>query len=217
MRAVPWPGRLDVGQGQLAIGQRSLAYVRYHPGMSDLTLMLSAVERGEKQSSEDLLPVIYEELRRLAAARMAREATGHTLQPTALVHEAWLRLVREGDRNWRNRAYFFAAAAEAMRRILVEHARRKARLKHGGGLQRFNVADLNPAQSTPDEKILLLNDALEQLELEHPERARVVVLKYFSGLTNKEVAETLGMGERTVDRHWVCAKVWLVRKIENPA
>ena len=104
-----------------------------------------------------------------------------------------------------------------MRRILVEHARRKARLKHGGGQERFNVADLNPAQSTPDEKILLLNDALEQLELEHPERARVVVLKYFSGLTNKEVAETLGMSERTVDRHWVCAKVWLVRKIEDPA
>ena len=187
------------------------------PGMNDITLMLHAVERGEKQSSEDLLPMIYEELRRLAAARMAHEAAGHTLQPTALVHEAWLRLVRDGDRNWRSRAYFFAAAAEAMRRILVEHARRKARLKHGGGQERFNVADLNPAQSTPDEKILLLNDALEQLELEHPERARVVVLKYFSGLTNKEVAETLGMSERTVDRHWVCAKVWLVRKIEDPA
>jgi RNA polymerase sigma factor (TIGR02999 family) len=183
--------------------------------MSDITMLLHAVERGEEQSAEDLLPVIYEELRHLAAARMAHEAAGHTLQPTALVHEAWLRLVNEEDRTWRNRAYFFAAAAEAMRRILVEHARRKARFKHGGGQQRLNVEDLNLAQSTPDEKVLLIHDALEQLELEHPERARIVVLKYFSGLTNREVAETLGLGERTVDRHWVCAKVWLVRKIEE--
>jgi len=183
--------------------------------MRDITLLLHAAERGEEQSAEDLLPVIYEELRHLAAARMAREAAGHTLQPTALVHEAWLRLVNEEERTWRNRAYFFASAAEAMRRILVEHARRKARFKHGGGQQRLNVADLNLAQSTPDEKVLLIHDALEQLEQEHPERARIVVLKYFSGLTNKEVAETLGLGERTVDRHWVCAKVWLVRKIEE--
>jgi RNA polymerase sigma factor (TIGR02999 family) len=183
--------------------------------MSDVTLMLRAVERGEKQVAEDLLPLVYEELRRLAAARMAREAAGHTLQPTALVHEAWLRLVKEGDRTWQNRAYFFAAAAEAMRRILVEYARRKARLKYGGGQERFNLDDLDLAQSTPDEKILLVNDALEQLEVEQPERARIVVLKYFSGLTNKEVAETLGIGERTVDRHWVCAKAWLFRKMQG--
>ena len=183
--------------------------------MSDVTLMLRAVERGEKQVAEDLLPLVYEELRRLAAARMAREAAGHTLQPTALVHEAWLRLVKEGDRTWQNRAYFFAAAAEAMRRILVEHARRKARLKYGGGQERFNLDDLDLAQSTPDEKILLVNDALEQLEAEQPERARIVVLKYFSGLTNKDVAETLGIGERTVDRHWVCAKAWLFRKMQG--
>ncbi len=183
--------------------------------MSDVTLMLRAVERGEKQVAEDLLPLVYEELRRLAAARMAREAAGHTLQPTALVHEAWLRLVKEGDRTWQNRAYFFAAAAEAMRRILVEHARRKARLKYGGGQERFNLDDLDLARSTPDEKILLVNDALEQLEAEQPERARIVVLKYFSGLTNKDVAETLGIGERTVDRHWVCAKAWLFRKMQG--
>ena len=178
-------------------------------------MMLRAVERGEKQVAEDLLPLVYEELRRLAAARMAREAAGHTLQPTALVHEAWLRLVKEGDRTWQNRAYFFAAAAEAMRRILVEHARRKARLKYGGGQERFNLDDLDLARSTPDEKILLVNDALEQLEAEQPERARIVVLKYFSGLTNKDVAETLGIGERTVDRHWVCAKAWLFRKMQG--
>jgi RNA polymerase sigma factor (TIGR02999 family) len=185
--------------------------------MSDITLMLRAVQRGEKQVSEDLLPLVYEELRELAAARMARETAGHTLQPTALVHEAWLRLVKDGDRTWQNRAYFFAAAAEAMRRILVEHARRKARLKYGGGQERLNVEDLNLAESTPDEKILLVNDALEQLEAEHPERARIVVLKYFSGLTNKEVGETLGLSERSVDRHWVCAKAWLFRRIQERA
>lgn len=183
--------------------------------MNDITLLLQAAERGEKQSSEDLLPMVYEELRRLAAARMKRESVGHTLQPTALVHEAWLRLVNEEDRSWPSRAYFFAAAAEAMRRILVEHARRKGRLKHGGGQQRLNVEDLNLAEAAPDENILLINEALEHLEAEHPQQARIVVLKYFSGLSNKEVAQALGMSERSVDRHWVFAKAWLYRKIQE--
>jgi RNA polymerase sigma factor (TIGR02999 family) len=165
------------------------------------------------QTSKDLLPLIYGELRKLAGARMASESAGHTLQPTALVHDAWLRLAKEGDKRWPSRAVFFVAAAEAMRRILIDHARRKARLKHGGGRERLNGADFDLAQSTPDEKILLLDEALVQLELEHPERARVVILKYFSGLTNREVAELLGIGERTVNRHWVCAKGWLFQKI----
>ncbi|HTL72773.1 MAG TPA: ECF-type sigma factor [bacterium] len=181
--------------------------------MSDVTLLLQAAGRGDGRALEDLLPMVYEELRNLAAARMAREAAGHTLQPTALVHEAWLRLVSDKDQTWQNRAYFFGAAAEAMRRILIEHARRKSRLKHGGGQERLNIEDLDLAETTPDDKILLVNDALQQLEAEHPERARIVVLKYFGGMTNKEVAETLGIGERSVDRHWVCAKVWLFRKI----
>lgn len=183
--------------------------------MSDVTLILQAVGRGEGRSLDELLPLVYEELRRLAAARMAQESAGHTLQPTALVHEAWLRLVNDGDRTWKNRAYFFGAAAEAMRRILIESARRKSRLKYGGGQERLNIADLELAETTPDEKVLLINDALEQLEAEHPERARVVVLKYFGGLTNKEVAEMLAIGERTVDRHWVCAKEWLFRKVRT--
>jgi RNA polymerase sigma factor (TIGR02999 family) len=183
--------------------------------MSDITLMLRAVERGEKQAAEDLLPLVYDELRRLAAARMSHEAAGHTLQPTALVHEAWLRLVKEGDRTWENRAMFFAVAAEAMRRILVEHARRKARLKYGGHLERVDVSDVELAQPTPDEKVLLINDALEQLEVEHPEWGRIVVLKYFGGLSNKQVAEMLDLGERTVERHWVCIKAWLFRKIQE--
>ncbi len=183
--------------------------------MSDVTLILQAVGRGEGRTLDELLPLVYEELRRLAAARMAQESAGHTLQPTALVHEAWMRLVNDGDRTWRNRAYFFGAAAEAMRRILIESARRKSRLKHGGGQERLNIADMELADTTPDEKVLLINDALEQLEAEHPERARVVVLKYFGGLTNKEVAEMLTISERTVDRHWVCAKEWLFRKVRT--
>ena len=185
--------------------------------MSDITLVLQAVGRGEKQASAELLPLVYDELRRLAAARMARESAGHTLQPTALVHEAWLRLVNDEDRSWNNRAYFFAAAAEAMRRILVEHARRKSRLKHGGGQERVNIEDLDLADATPDEKLLLVNEALERLERENPERARVVVLRYFAGMTNKEVGETLGISERSVDRHWVCAKTWLFNQIRGSA
>jgi len=181
--------------------------------MSDITLIMQALGRGESRASEELLPLVYDELRRLAEARMARESAGHTLQPTALVHEAWLRLVSNGDRTWKNRPYIFASAAEAMRRILVEHARRKSRLKYGGGQERLNIEDLELADATSDEKLLLVNDALEQLEVEHPERARIVVLKYFGGLTNKEVAETLGIGERSVDRHWVCAKTWLFHKV----
>lgn len=181
--------------------------------MSDVTLILQGSGPGETTTLNGLFPLVYEELRHLAAARMAQESAGHTLQPTALVHEAWLRLVGEGERTWKSRAYFFGAAAEAMRRILIESARRKSRLKHGGGQERLNIAEVELADTTPDEKILLINDALEQLEVEHPERARVVVLKYFGGLTNKEVAEMLGIGERTVDRHWVCAKQWLFRKI----
>jgi RNA polymerase sigma factor (TIGR02999 family) len=183
----------------------------------DITLILEDISRGEPQASEKLLPLVYNELRNLATARMLRESSGHTLQPTALVHEAWLRMVGDGRQSWKNRAYFFAAAAEAMRRILVEHARRKSRFKHGGGLQRLNVDELELAEVAPDEKILLVDDALDQLERTHPERARIVVLKYFGGMTNKQVAETLGIGERSVDRHWVCAKTWLYQKLSEPA
>ncbi len=181
--------------------------------MDQITQVLEAIRKGDTEASHELLPLVYEELRSLARMRMASESAGHTLQPTALVHEAWLRLTQAGERDWKNRAYFFAAAAQAMRRILVDHARRKARFKHGGGQQRINVDDLTVAEPTPDEKVLLVNEALEQLEKENPERARIVVLKYFSGLTNREVAQALGIGERTVDRHWVCAKSWLFRRI----
>ena len=183
--------------------------------MNNVTLILQAVGRGERQASEELLPLVYEELRRLATARMARESAGHTLQPTALVHEAWVRLVDDGSRTWENRAHFFGAAAEAMRRILIERARRKARLKHGGGQEQIDLENLDAAAALPDEKILLLNEALEQLKAEDPEAAQVVTLKFFGGLTNEEVAESLGISLRTVKRQWVMAKIKLFRWIEQ--
>lgn len=183
--------------------------------MNDITVVLDAVSRGESKAADQLLPLVYNELRNLATARMLQESSSHTLQATALVHEAWLRLVGDGNQDFKNRAYFFAAASEAMRRILIEHARRKARLKHGAGQHRLDIDDLDIAAVPPDEKLLLVNDALEDLEKSHPERARVVVMKFFGGMTNKEVAEALQIGERSVDRHWVFAKIWLFKKIQN--
>lgn len=183
--------------------------------MSDITLLLERIGRGEGDASSDLLPLVYEELRQLAHARMAREAAGHTLQPTALVHEAWLRLVREGDRNWQNRGHFFGAAAEAMRRILIENARRKSRLKRGGGQLRVELEGLDLADTTPDDKVLLIDEALVRLEREDPEKARIVALKFFGGLTNQEVAQSLGVTERTIERQWAFAKAWIFRSIRS--
>ena len=181
--------------------------------MNEITLMLEAIKRGEKQASEQLLPLVYDKLRNLAAARMAQENSGQTLQPTALVHEAWLQLAGDGSRSWQNRAHFFGAAADAMRRILIDKARRKSRLKHGGDLARVDIADLEIAATSPDEDALRINEALEKLEQEDPEQARIVVLKFFGGLTNEEVAENLGLSERTVYRQWVCAKARLFRLV----
>lgn len=183
--------------------------------MSDITLILEAIGRGDRQASEDLLPMVYQELRRLAAARMAQEAAGHTLQPTALVHEAWLRLTGNGQQTWQNRAHFFGAAAEAMRRILIEQARRKSRLKRGGGKTILDIADFDLAAAIPDEKILLVNDALETLKATDPEKAQVVLLKFFGGLTNDQVAEILNVNEKTVRRQWEFAKAWLFEHISG--
>jgi RNA polymerase sigma factor (TIGR02999 family) len=184
--------------------------------MSDITLMLEAVERGQPGASEDLLPLVYEELRRLAAARMAGEAAGHTLQPTALVHEAWLRLVGNGaPTNWQSRSHFFAAAATAMRRILVENARRKRRLKRGGGEVHVSLDEVDVAEPTPNQDILLIHEALTKLEEANPQQAKIVELKFFGGLTNEEVAQNLAIAERTVYRQWVCAKARLFRAIRH--
>lgn len=181
----------------------------------EVTQVLQALAQGNDRASEELLPLVYNELRRLAAQRMSQEAAGQTLQATALVHEAWLRMIGDGDRTWQNRAHFFAAAAEAMRRILVENARRKSRLKRGGGQLRLDIDEVDLAATPPDEKILLMDDALEQLQAEDPEKARIVVLKFFGGLTNREIAENLQVTERTVERQWAYAKAWLLRKIRE--
>ena len=181
--------------------------------MTDLTQALQSIGDGDPRASEQVLPLVYDDLRRQAMRQMSREAAGQTLQPTALLHEAWLRIVGGGKRTWQNRTHFFWAAAEAMRRILIETARRKSRLKRGGDLQRLDVDQLELAATTPDEKVLLINDALEKLEAQDPEKTRVVVLKFFAGRTNQEVAEIIGVSERTVERHWAYAKVRLFLRI----
>jgi len=183
--------------------------------MSNITLVLESVGRGERKPTEELFPLVYQELRRMAAARMAGEAAGHTLQPTALVHEAWLQLVGDGEQTWQNRRHFFGAAAEAMRRILILNARRKSALKRGGGQSRVNIEDLEITAATPDEHILLIDEALQWLEAEDPETARMVLLKFFGGLTNEEVAENLGVSLRTVNRQWLYAKLKLFRWIRD--
>jgi RNA polymerase sigma factor (TIGR02999 family) len=183
--------------------------------VSDLTKTHQSIGQDEGRALENLFPLVYDELRNLAVTRMRNEAAGHTLQPTALVHEAWLRMEKDDSLAWQNRGHFFHAAAEAMRRILIEHARRKAALKHGGGQQRLDIADLEYPAPWPDERILLIDDALEKLAKEHPERAKIVVMKFFGGMTNEEVAEALGIGERSVYRHWECAKLWLFEKLSG--
>ena len=182
---------------------------------NDLTLLLQSLGQDDGRASGELLPLVYEDLRRLAAARMRREMAGHTLQPTALVHEAWMRMVGETDRTWKNRAHFFAAASECMRRILIESARRKSRLKRGGGQARLNIDELELAAATPDDKILMIDEALVRLEKDDPEMARVVVMKFFGGMTNQEIAEHLGVTERTVERHWAYARACLFQIIRT--
>lgn len=182
--------------------------------MSDLPLE-PATAGDERLSAEELLHLVYEELRKLAAARMGRESPGHTLQPTALVHEAWLKLIRDGGRTWHNRAHFYHAAALAMRQILIDRARQKSALKRAGGWQRIDIEDSNLATNPPEDHLLLIDECLKQLELEDPQSADVVMLKFFSGLTNKDVAQTLGISEATVERRWAFAKVRLFQIIRK--
>jgi RNA polymerase sigma factor (TIGR02999 family) len=180
----------------------------------DLTHMLQANKPGVAVSLE-LLPLVYKELRQLATARMAREMEGQTLQPTALVHEAWLRLQSNSSPVWRNRAHFFGAASEAMRRILIERARRKLRFKRGNRAEHISIEDVDVAQTEPDERILLIDEALTRLNAADPELARIVTLKFFGGLTNAEVAETLEVTERTIYNKWTFARAWLLKNIRE--
>ncbi len=181
----------------------------------DITLLLESVGRGEQAASAELLPLVYDELRHLAAARMAHEAAGHTLQPTALVHEAWMRLVQPGDRRWNDRTHFFRAAAQAMRRILVDRARGKSSIKRGANPERLNLNDIALAATTSDDRIVLVDEALDRLEHQDPESARVVTLKFFGGFTNREIAETLGVTERTIERQWAYARACLIQLMKD--
>ena len=178
--------------------------------MSDATVLLAAVEQGDSKAAAELLELVYDELRHLAAAKMAQQAPGQTLQPTALVHEAWLRLAGPNTgRAWENRAHFFAAAAEAMRRILIENARRKSRLKRGGQRERINLDEVQLATESDPGTVLSINEALEKLAADHPQKAELVKLRFFVGLSLPEAARALGLSETTAKRHWAFARAWL--------
>jgi RNA polymerase sigma factor (TIGR02999 family) len=183
--------------------------------MSEVTQILTALEQGQAGAAEKLLPLVYDELRRLAASKMAQEAPGQTLQPTALVHEAWLRLGADAQPNWQNRAHFLGAAAEAMRRILVENARRKLRLKRGGGQERVELEESAIAAPAEEERVLEVHEALNMLAAEDPQKAEIVKLRFFVGLGHDEIAALLGVNEKTVRRHWEVAKVRLFQAIRS--
>jgi RNA polymerase sigma factor (TIGR02999 family) len=177
--------------------------------MTDVTIILQRIEQGDAQATDQLLPLVYDELRRLAEARLAREKPGQTLQATALVHEAYLRLVGPSDGDWANRRQFFSAAAEAMRRILVERARARLATKRGGEMRRIDLDPALIANHSTDEKLIELDDALAELAKKDEVKAKLVKLRYFAGLTNAEAADALGIGVSTADKYWAYAKSWL--------
>jgi len=183
--------------------------------MSEMTRILDAIEKGDGNAADELLPLVYEELRRLAASKMANEPAGHTLQPTALVHEAWLRLVGSKEPKFENRAHFFAAAAEAMRRILIDRARQKRALRHGGGQQRVDLEEVGLACPGDDDQLLAVNEALDKLAVQRPLESEVVKLRYFVGMTNEEAAEALGISPRTAKYYWTHARAWLYHAITS--
>jgi RNA polymerase sigma factor (TIGR02999 family) len=184
----------------------------------DITVILDRVGRGESSAADELLPLVYEELRKLASAKMARESAGHTLQATALVHEAWLRLGADTQPTWQNRAHFFAAAAEAMRRILIDGARRRHANRHGGGLRRLDVNDEALEVSSPcgtDDELLAVHEALESLAVHDARKAEIVKLRYFAGLTLEQAADALGISAPTAKRDWTYARAWLFKEISQ--
>ena len=181
--------------------------------MSDVTRILTAIEAGNGASTDELLPVVYEELRRMAARRMASEPAGHTLQATALVHEAWLQLVDTPAQSWQNRAHFFGAAAEAMRRILVASARRKLAQRRGARAAHLDVDEIEIASPEPDEQLLAVDDALDRFAALEPRQAELVKLRYFAGLTIEEAAPLLGISRATAKRWWTYARAWLYQQV----
>jgi RNA polymerase sigma factor (TIGR02999 family) len=186
--------------------------------VGDITRILDAAQQGDPTAADQLLPLVYEELRKLAAQKMAAEAPGHTLQPTALVHEAWVRLAsHQNQKKWDGRAHFFGAAAEAMRRILIDRARRKRAIRHGGGQVRMDIEKVDLPVSIDDDQLVAVSEALDKLALEHKTEAELVKLRYFAGLTNEEAAEVLGIASRTATHFWTHARAWLFREMRRMA
>jgi RNA polymerase sigma factor (TIGR02999 family) len=183
--------------------------------MSDVTLLLTSVGAGNPRAAEELLVLVYRELRSLASHKMARERPGQTLQPTALVHEAWLRLVAARNPQFENKAHFFAAAAEAMRRILIDRARRKLANRHGGGQAAEELNEVEIATTEPDEQLLAVHEALDKLAKEYPRHAELVKLRYFAGMTIPETAELMGVSVSTANNYWLLARTWLFREIKG--
>ena len=177
--------------------------------MSEMTQVLAAAARGDPTAAEGLLPLVYDELRKLATHKMANEPAGHTLPPTALVHEAWLRLIHVEDQSFENRAHFFAAAAEAMRRILIDHARRKSARRHGGGLERVSLEQIDVPEQANEDTLLRIDEALRALARDDPKAAELVKLRFFSGMRVEEAALALGVTDRTARRYWRFARAWL--------
>ncbi len=183
--------------------------------MSDVTRILHSIQQGDRKAADELLPLVYEELRKLATARMAQESPGQTLQPTALVHEAWLRLVGDTNPKFDGRAHFFAAAAEAMRRILIDTARRKKAQRHGGGKEHVDIHEVELAAAAKEDELIAVSEALDQLATEDEQLAELVKLRFFAGFTNREVGEILGVSEPTVERRWAFARAWLYREVRQ--
>ncbi|MFO0810784.1 MAG: ECF-type sigma factor [Gemmataceae bacterium] len=182
--------------------------------MNDVTQLLNAIDRGDRHAADRLLPLVYDELRRLAAAQMARETPGQTLDATALVHEAYLRLV--GDHRFADRGHFFRVAAEAMRRVLIDRARRKRRIKSGGGRERVPLSDAEPAADAPADDVLALDEALDRFAALDPVKAELVKLRYFAGLSEEDAAAALGVSRATASRYWTYARAWLINALEGP-
>ena len=183
--------------------------------MRDATRILDAIQHGDEKAAAELLPLVYDELRRLAAHKMAHEAAGQTLQPTALVHEAWLRLVGSHDQQWSGRGHFFAAAAEAMRRILIDNARRKNRLRRGQGLARVDLDRVDVAIHSDEDTLVRVDDALRKLANEDPVKAELVKLRFFIGLSIAEAGQALGLSESTAKRYWAYARAWLYEELKG--
>jgi RNA polymerase sigma factor (TIGR02999 family) len=183
--------------------------------LNDVTRILERAQSGDPQAAAELLPLVYDELRRLAAAKMAQERPDQTLQPTALVHEAWLRLAGHENRAWNGRAHFFGAAAEAMRRILIENARRKSAARHGAGQARLDIQEIEISAAGTDDELLAIHEALDKLAARDKQKAELVKLRYFVGLTTEEAAEVLGISVPTADRWWNLSRAWLFEEIER--